>query len=236
VKTGAVMASISTIRCEVTGREGHGAEPHLAGDAVTAAASLVLGWQVALSRRVDPRQPVVLSIGRLSSGVTPNVIPGRAEIEGTLRSLDPTIEDDLRRILSDVARGVEAQTGTSISLSSDLVVPAVVNDPVVTAMVARATVETLGEEAMVEATPTLGGDDFAWFLQRVPGCYLFVGEQQQGRGQYGWHDPSYDLDEDALVYGSAVLAAAALQAVQGRGQWPDGGSGETNSPTRGAST
>lgn len=215
VKPGPIMASITTVRCEVTGREGHGAEPHLAADAATAAAALILDWQVALGRRVDPRQPVVLSVGRLQAGVTPNVVPGRAEIEGTLRSLDPAIEDGLQALLADVARGVEARTGTSVSLSAERVVPAVVNDSAATRLVSDATIETLGPAALVDAVPTLGGDDFAWYLEDAVGCYFFVGERQEGRPEYGWHDPAYDLAETALVYGSAVLASAAARVKEG---------------------
>lgn len=212
VKAGPIMASITTIGCEVVGREGHGAEPHLTADAVTAAASLVLDWQVALGRRTDPRQPVVLSVGKLAAGVTANVIPGRAEILGTLRSLDPAIESELDRIVRDVARGVEARTGTCVALSTDLVVPAVVNDPAAADVVAGAARSVLGEGAVVDATPSLGGDDFSWFLQQETGCYFFIGERQKGRETYGWHDPTYDLDENALVVGSAVLGAAAARA------------------------
>jgi amidohydrolase len=209
IMPGPVMASITTIRCQISGRTGHGAEPHLAIDAVTAAASLVLGWQVALGRRVDPRQPVVLSVGRISAGTTPNVIPGLAELEGTLRSLDPGIEEALQQILADVARGVEVQTGTEVAMSADRVVPAVVNDPSVTSMAVAAATELLGGSALVDVSPSLGGDDFAWYLQRVPGCYVFVGERVQGRDPYGWHDAAYDLDERSLPVGSAVLAAIA---------------------------
>lgn len=215
VSPGPVMGSITTIRCRVAGRGGHGAEPHLTADALTAAAALVLDWQVALSRRVDPRQSMVLSVGRLSSGVTANVVPGEAEIDATLRCLDPAIEDDLRRIVADVVRGVEARTGTTVALSAEQVVPAVVNDPVAAGLVADAVVETLGRAALVEATPTLGGDDFAWLMHRVRGCYFFIGERQRDRPPYGWHDPAYDLDEESLVYGSAVLAAAAARVREG---------------------
>lgn len=207
VRPGPMMASITTIRCEITGRTGHGAEPHLTADAVTAAASLVLDWQVALARRVDPRQSVVLSVGHFSAGSTPNVIPGRAELEGTLRSLDPTIEDQLRAVIDDVARGVEVRTGTTISVQAELVVPAVVNDARVAEIAAAAAADLLGPESLVDAPASLGGDDFALYTQGTPGCYVFVGERVAEREPYGWHDAAYDLDERSLPVGSAVLAA-----------------------------
>lgn len=215
VSPGPVMGSITTIRCRVVGRGGHGAAPHLTSDALTAAAAIVLDWQVALSRRIDPRQPAVLSVGRLASGVTENVVPGEAEIDATMRCLDPAIEDELSRVVADVARGVEAWSGTVVDLSVERVVPAVVNDPVASRLVADATIETLGRSALVDATAMLGGDDFAWLLNNTTGCYFFIGERQQDRPPYGWHDPAYDLDEESLVYGSAVLAAAAARVREG---------------------
>jgi amidohydrolase len=202
-----MMASITTIRCEITGRTGHAAEPHLAADAITAAASLVIDWQVALARRVDPRQPVVLSVGHMSAGSTPNVIPGRAQLEGTLRSLDPTIEEQLRAVIDDVARGVEVRTGTTVAVQAELVVPAVVNDARVAEIAAAAAADLLGPPSLVNAPASLGGDDFAWYTQGTPGCYVFVGERVADRESYGWHDAAYDLDERSLPVGSAVLAA-----------------------------
>jgi len=215
VQAGPVMASITTLRCEISGREGHGAEPHLATDAATAAASLVLDWQVALARRVDPRDAVVLSIGRIEAGVTPNVIPGRALVEGTLRSLDPASEGPLTQILQEVARAVEIRTGTTVRLRAETVVPAVVNDPAATEVARRGAEVVVGTDDLVKADPTLGGDDFAWLQREVPGCYLMIGERRQDRPAYGWHDPSYDLDERSLPVGAAVLAAAVHEAARG---------------------
>ncbi len=150
---------------------------------------------------------MVLSVGRISAGSTANVIPGSAELEGTLRSLDPAIEESLKRIMADVARGVEVRTGTTVDLQADLVVPAVVNDAGVASLAAAAISDLLGPDAVVDAPPSLGGDDFAWYLQETPGCYVFIGERVAGREPYGWHDAAYDLDERSLSIGSAVLAA-----------------------------
>lgn len=206
VKSGPLMASITTVRCRVIGREGHAAEPHQSVDAGTAAASLIIDWQTALARRVDPRHSIVLTIGKISSGVAPNVVPGEAELEGTLRVLDPSCYDHVLAILREVARGVESKLGVSTELDFDFVVPAIVNHPEANVLVREATEAVLGADAPVEAAASLGGDDFARFLDRVPGAYFFIGEAVKDREKYGWHDPAYDLDEDSLVSGSAVLA------------------------------
>lgn len=211
---GPVMASIATVRAVVNGLGGHGAEPHLGSDAISTLAALVNDWQVALGRRVDGRAAAVLSVGVVRAGTTPNVIPSTAMLEGTLRFVDPALSTDLRRILHEVAGAAGLRFGTTVELTIDEVVPCLVNDPAVTQVVAAAVDETLGPDALVAVRPSLGGDDFAFLASRTPGCYLFVGEGLQGRAPYGWHDPSYDVDEDSIPLASAVLAGAALGALE----------------------
>jgi amidohydrolase len=217
VQPGPVMACITTLHCEVRGQGGHGAEPHRGPDAVTAAASLVVDWQVSLARRVDARAPVVLSIGRIAGGTTSNVIPELVVMDGTLRYLDPALRPALHGVLDGVARGIEARFGVSVALELDEVVPAVVNDVDLSRRLAGAIAAMLGPDSLGEVEPSLGGDDFARYGRLAPSCYIFVGERQAGRSPYGWHDPSYDLDERSIAYAAAALAVAALDVAKGGG-------------------
>ena len=216
VSAGPVMACITTLRCRVEGRGSHGVEPHLGSDAIASLAALINDWQVVLGRRTDGRDAVVLSVGRVAGGTTANVVPSEAELEGTLRYLRPELGPALADVLQAVARSVEARFGTTVRLEIDEVVPALVNDDAVAALVAGAAADVLGESAVRPALPSLGGDDFSFLLERAPGCYFFLGEQQPGRPEYGWHDPAYDLDEASIALGSAVLALAALRALERR--------------------
>jgi amidohydrolase len=207
------MAAISTVECTVRGRGGHGAQPHLGPDAVTAAASLVVDWQAAFSRRVDPCAPAVLSVGRIAGGAAPNVIPDRVEIDATVRYVDPQGRGAIEELVHGAARGVEARYGVSVDVALHEVVPVLVNDAAISATVAAAA------KGMVDLCPaprTLGGDDFAEYARLHPACYVFVGERQEGRPPYGWHDPSYDIDESSIAYAAAVLAAAATAVAGGR--------------------
>jgi amidohydrolase len=213
VQPGPVMACITTLRCEVMGRAGHGAEPHHGPDAVTAAASLVVDWQVALARRIDARSPAVLSIGRIVGGTASNVIPETVAIDGTLRYLDPTLREPLTTVLVGTARAIEAQFGVRVDLQLTEAVPSLVNDGALTALISEAASEIVGPERMTRVSESLGGDDFAQYAQQFPAVYIFCGERQPGRPPYGWHDPSYDIDEQAIAYGAAVLAASALAAA-----------------------
>jgi amidohydrolase len=216
VSPGPVMACITTVRCHIEGSGSHGAEPHLGHDPIASLAALVSDWQVALGRRTDGRDAFVLSVGRVAAGTTANVVPAEAELEGTLRYLRPELGPQLVEVLQATARGVEARFGTTIDLQLDEVVPALVNDEAVAVLVAGAATEVVGSNAVGPALPSLGGDDFAFLLQRAPGCYFFLGEQQPGRAAYGWHDPAYDLDETSIAVGSAVMALAAIRAVERR--------------------
>ena len=210
IESGPVMACITTVICGVTGTGGHGAEPHLASDAVTAAASLVLDWQVALARRTDPRASVVLSVGRIAGGTTSNVIPERVEIEATLRYLDPVLRPTLHDLVEGVAAGVRARFGVDVKVDLVEVVPAVVNDPAMVDLVERAASKVIGGDWRGQIQPSLGGDDFAYYSSRCRSCYVFVGERQPNREPYGWHNPSYDIDETSIAYAAAVLAASAV--------------------------
>ena len=118
VSAGPVMACITTLRCRVEGQGSHGAQPHLGRDAITSLAALIGDWQVALGRRTDARDPVVLSIGRIAGGTTANVVPPEAELEGTLRYLRPELGPLLGEILHDVARGVESRFATTVHSAS----------------------------------------------------------------------------------------------------------------------
>lgn len=215
IRSGPVMACITTITCTVVGRGGHGAEPHLGPDAVTAAANLVIDWQISLARRVDARTPVVLSVGRIAGGTTSNVIPERVEIEATLRYLEPELRSVVYELVEGAVAGVRARFGVRVDLELREVVPPVVNDRATTEIVARAAAAILGQDCLGEVESSLGGDDFAHYGRLWPSCYVFVGERQMGRPQYGWHDPSYDLDERSIAYAAAVLAASALLAAKG---------------------
>ena len=165
VSAGPVMACITTLRCRIEGRGSHGAEPHLGSDAISSLAALITDWQVAIGRRTDGRDAVVLSVGRIAAGTTANVVPRRPSSKEHCATCGPS-SALAWRILQAVSRGVEARFDTTVRLELDEVVPALVNDEAVASLVAEAAAEVLGERAVKPATPSLGGDDFAFLLPR----------------------------------------------------------------------
>lgn len=215
VSSGPVMACITTIQCRIDGRGSHGAEPYLGADPISSLAALISDWQITLARRVDSRESVVLSVGKVEAGTTANVIPSSATLDATLRFLNPGLSQTLEKILGDVARSVELKFNTTIHLKIDRMVPALVNDPVVTSYVSSGVVDVVGRQGQIPGTPSLGGDDFAFYSATIPGCYFFVGERKKEKLVYGWHDPTYDIDEKSITFAAAVLAVAGVNASKG---------------------
>ena len=218
VSSGPVMACITTIQCRIEGHGSHGAEPHLGADPISSLAALISDWQIALARRVDSRESVVLSVGKVEAGTTANVIPSTATLDATLRYLNPNLSKTLEKIIEDTARSVEIKFDTTIHLKIDRMVPALVNDSLVTSYVSSGVIDVVGRQGHITATPSLGGDDFSFYLETIPGCYFFVGERQKNRLAYGWHDPTYDIDEKSITFAAAVLTMAGVNTSKGEQQ------------------
>jgi amidohydrolase len=199
-RPGPFMAAADFFRLTITGRGGHAALPHTAIDTIAAAAAVVNELQHIVSRRIDPLQPAVVTVGSLHAGDAPNVIPGRAELTGTTRSFDPDVRERLPRLIEEVARGVCAAHGAGCELDYQLGYLPVVNDERATALVQDAV-----GDALTEIDPIMGGDDFSAFLERAPGCYAFIG----AGGEYPHHHPRFRIDERALAIGTRLHVAVA---------------------------
>ncbi|HET9014971.1 MAG TPA: amidohydrolase, partial [Thermomicrobiaceae bacterium] len=210
VRSGPLMAASDRFFATIEGKGGHAAEPHHTVDATMIACEVVVALQSLVSREVNPLQSAVVTVGKLHAGTTANVIAGRAEIAGTCRSFDP----DVRRHLSErvpalITEVTEALRGRA-EVEYRFGVPATVNDPAMTAIARAAAVEVVGEANVVEPAPTMGGEDMSLFLERAPGCYLFVGSANAASGKtYGHHHPRFDIDEQALTIGAETLARVA---------------------------
>jgi amidohydrolase len=209
VKSGAIMGSVDRFELVVRGRGGHAAIPQHAADALVTAAEVVTALQTVVSRRVDPIQPVVVTVGEFQAGTAFNVIPGEARLTGTVRTLDTEVWEAVPGLIESVARGVCEAHGCELELDYRRLDRPLVNDPGVTAQVRELAVAVAGEDNVVEEV-TLGGEDMADFLERVPGCFFFVGARNEERGiTASHHDPAFDIDEDALPLGAEMLIRVA---------------------------
>jgi amidohydrolase len=211
VKAGALMAAPDTIRITITGKGGHAAQPQYVVDPIAVAAQVIVNLQHVVSRNVDPLHPAVVSISRIAGGTTHNVIPGSVEMEGTVRTFEPALRDEMPKTIERILAGVTAAHGATYTLSYERGYRPVVNDAAAADLVRRAVVHALGEEFLTEAIPTMGGEDFSAYQQRAPGAFFFIGARCEERGiVQPHHHECFDIDERALDYGTRVFVAAAL--------------------------
>ncbi|MFZ5852746.1 MAG: amidohydrolase [Actinomycetota bacterium] len=221
LRAGPVTAAADALRVCLTGPGGHTARPHLTADLVYALAKVVTEVPAALSRRVDPRAGMSLVWGRIEAGRAANAIPQAAEAAGTVRCLDLPTWQQAPELVESLVRSVVAAYAATVQVDYQRGVPPVVNDPVSTALVAAAASEVLGAESVVPTEQSLGGEDFAWYLEQVPGALVRVGVAGpaggvDGRGTAGRHDlhqGAFDVDERAVGVAARVLAATAVAAL-----------------------
>lgn len=214
VKEGPLMAAVDTIFIDVFGDGGHGAIPHRTIDPIVAGSAIVMGLQTAVSRNTDPLEPAVVSIGTFQAGTANNIIPDKVEMSGTVRTFNPALREAMPETLERIVEGIAAGYKARAELRYRPDLPPVLNDPVLTSL-GRATVEKiLGPGGAVFPTPSMGGEDFAIFQERVPGCFFWLGVGNPDKGiTHQWHNPRYDADDDSLSIGAAILAQSALDAA-----------------------
>ncbi len=206
---GPMMANSDSFAITVRGKGGHGSMPQTAVDPILAAAHLVTGAQSIVGRNVDPLKPGVVSFGLISGGTTFNIIPGEVRLIGTVRSFHPEVQEVVEKRLRELAEGTCRAFGATAEVCYEKGYPALVNHPEMTDLVLDVARRVLGEEKIRPFDPIMGGEDFAYYLQRVPGAFFFFGA---GDGQpHPHHHPAFDIDETALPQAVVLLSAVALE-------------------------
>ncbi|BAC88315.1 M20 metallopeptidase family protein [Gloeobacter violaceus] len=201
VKGGPSFANAAKFKATILGRGGHGAIPQQTVDAVVVGAQVVNALQTIVARNVDPFEPAVVTVGKFQSGTNFNVIAQSAYLEGTVRCFSPELETRLPERIEQVIAGICQAHGASYEFEYDRHYPVLMNDPAVAELVRSVAEEFLGR-GRVRPETTLGGEDMAFFLQKVPGCYFFLGSANPERGlDKPHHHPCFDFDETALGLG-----------------------------------
>jgi amidohydrolase len=214
---GPVMASMDQVRLVFRGRGGHGAYPQACVDPVVMAAEGVLALQTLVSRRVDPLEPAVLTLGAIRGGTASNIIPDEVEVLGTVRAYTPEVRDALLAGIREVTEGVARAHGGSCAVEVDEGYPVTCNDRLASVAVREALVAVLGEGAVRDGRRTMGSEDMSFLLARVPGCYVQLGASADPARAEPLHSPRFDLDERCLPVGVAALLAAACVPPTPRG-------------------
>jgi amidohydrolase len=209
---GPVLAAAETFSVRLVGRGGHGANPHLAVDPLLAAAHTVVSLQSIVSRNVPPLHTAVVTVGALHGGQAFNVIPSQVEMGGTIRTFEESVQSMVNERLEQIVHGTAQAFGCHADIEINKITPAVVNDAWVTGQVQFLASALLPESHLDSHYRSMVSEDMAFILHKVPGCYIFVGSANPGRGlDAPHHHPRFDFDEQALPRAVALISAAALR-------------------------
>jgi amidohydrolase len=211
---GPFTASCDNVRIVVRGRGGHGARPHESHDPIAAAAQLVSSLYQFIPRTTDSFDAVVLSFGRITGGQNANVIPEEVELDGTLRTLAATVRAQTIEQIRQIARGVEEITATEIDVAVDGGIPSVRNDAAAVRILEEAAESVSGVIARIIPRPSMGGEDFACYLDHVPGAMFRLGIAAADGLIRPLHTPTFDVNEAALPIGVNILARAVILACR----------------------
>jgi amidohydrolase len=204
VHAGPVLASMDEFRVLVRGAGGHGAQPHRGRDALLTAAYLVTAMQSLVSRRVDPMEPAVVTVGTFRAGTAFNVLADQAHLTGTVRSLSENVRSRVAAELETIVREGASSFGTEAQFEYLRGAPVLVNDPGMVHLVAGVAEAIVGADRVTAMKPMMGGDDFAEYARLAPGVYAFVGAAPPG-GAFPHHHPGFAIDEAALEVGLRLL-------------------------------
>ncbi len=215
--SGAMMASADEIYITVRGKSGHGAIPQNAIDPITAAAEVITSLQKIVSRNLNPFNEGVVSITMIQGGYTTNVIPDDVKMMGTMRAMDPEWREYAHRRIEEIVDGVCRANGAEYDLEIRKGYPALRNDPAMTEFAQTGAGELIGKDHVFTADPLMAAEDFAYYLEKVPGTFWWIGAGTPEQGCVaGLHNSRFTIDEAILPTGAAMLAWAAWRFLNRR--------------------
>lgn len=215
-KQGAMMASMDRFLLKIKGVGGHGASPEQTNDPILIGSEIVMALQRISSREVRAVDPVIVSVCRFTGGFNQNIIPSEVELEGTVRALDQKIREFLAKRIGEIASNIAAAYDASIEFTYDYKYPALINHDSMYHIAKAACTKLYGEESIYAMQyPMMGAEDFAEYLLRVPGCFMFMSNPKEVEGKiYPHHHCKFDIDESYFSRGSSLLVQCALDALE----------------------
>jgi amidohydrolase len=206
---GVSHAAADFFRLVIRGQGGHGARPEHAVDPIVAASYFVTALQTVVSRDVSPMVQGVVTVGSFKAGTAGNIIPDKAILEGTVRTMDQETREKIMNRMADMVSGLDRTFGVATEYQFHDGVPACINDENTSRLLSEASAQIIGADNIVEKRPTMGGEDFAFFNRIVPGAIMRLGCANKERGLvHKLHSPRFDLDERVLVIGSEIFTEA----------------------------
>jgi amidohydrolase len=214
LRDGPAMGSVYDFDLVIRGTGGHAARPHLSVDAITVAAEVIESLQKVISRETDPVSPVVITFGTIEGGAARNVIAPEVRLAGTARTLSPAEFKRVPRLIKRTLAGVCKARGATFELTAKADYPVLRNSPLVNRVLAQNATALFGARCLTETPQVLGGEDFACYLEKVPGAMFRLGTMNRKlKTDRPWHAPDFNADEAAMPYGSALLAVSVLNTL-----------------------
>jgi amidohydrolase len=210
-RTGPIMAAADRFEIEIQGKGGHGAQPHKTKDAIVTASQLVVNLQQIVSRKVNPVESAVVTVGSFMSENAFNVIADKAKLIGTVRTFNDDVRQYIEEEMERIIQGTCHMSGSTYKFLYERGYPAVVNHAKETEFLVAAANEVPEVTTIEESEPQMGGEDFSYYLKEVPGTFFFTGAKPLGANPgYPHHHPKFDIDENAMLIAAKTLGTAAI--------------------------
>lgn len=211
VQSGPMMSAKKNFVLELKGLGGHGSMPHKCIDPIVCAAALVQSLQTIVSRNTAPQETLVLSIGSIHGGSCENLVVDRVELTGSMRYFTPEVGARAVKRLEKIVTATADAYECEAVLTYQEQVPAVINPRQMYEIARRAAAKSMGEEAVIQTPPSVASEDFALYMQEIPGFFYWLGVGREGEVCYSWHNTRFHTNDDALRYGAALLASSVLE-------------------------
>lgn len=216
IKKGPFFASIDEFDLIIKGKASHGASPHQGIDAIVIAANVINAIQTVVSRSINPTNPGVITIGKVEGGYRRNIIADKVKLEGTVRCLTPGVRELMEEKIRAITAGICKTYGGNFELDYRKEYSSLINEDEITGIVESIAVQVVGEDnTIILEEPTMGGEDFAFFLEKVPGCFFLLGSSNKEKGiEAPHHNPFFDVDEDIFSTGIEIMVLSVLKTLQ----------------------
>ncbi len=212
--SGPALAAVDHFKIRILGLQAHGAAPHLGIDPIVMASQAVSAFQTIRSRNLPPLEPSVVTVGIIRGGTRFNIIPHVVEMEGTVRTYNPDVRDAVEQRMGEILAGITAAGGGTYELDYDRGTPATINDPALGERMLPTLARVVGEENVVDLDPTMGGEDFAYFANEVPGFFFRLGQVIPGGTSGGHHTPDFQADNSAVPVGIRAMTNLLLDYLK----------------------
>ncbi|MBE9503131.1 MAG: amidohydrolase [Proteobacteria bacterium] len=215
-RPGMMTAAADRIKIVVNGRSGHASRPHQTVDAVLVSSMMINALHHIVSRRTDPLQPSVISIGTIKGGTAENIVADHVEMEGTVRTLDLKLRERMPTLIEDVVKGIAGAMGAKYKFSYSFDCPSVSNDKEVDNLVSQCASQVIGDDKVILLNePMMGSEDFALFTEKIPGALFRLGTGNADNGiTSSLHNSSFDVDEESLFVGTELMAWIAVNYLE----------------------